>query len=107
MDQSAVCGATIHRGDVAGSDRELFFYFRPRISYVVYDATIEGGMFSRPSPVTFDVRPWKLYLESGIMGSYKKWTASYSLVFYTKDVMNDMVKNHLYASIHVAFRFGG
>jgi hypothetical protein len=102
---SSVTGSTIARATETDNDSELFLYFRPRISYVLYDATIQGGMFADPGPVTFEARPLKLYLETGVRGVYKNLVAGYSIIFYTRDADNDLIKNHLYASILVGCRF--
>jgi lipid A 3-O-deacylase len=62
-------GSTISRKNDISNEKELFLYFKPQLSYVFYDATIQGGMFSDNSPVTFDARPLLLQLELGISGS--------------------------------------
>lgn len=98
-------GSTISRNKDVSNKKELFLYFSPKLSYIIYDATIEGSMFSDTSPVTFDVRPVRLSLELGISGSYKNLNAGYSVIFQTRDAKNDLVKDHVYASICLAYRF--
>jgi hypothetical protein len=98
-------GSTISRNKDASGKKELFLYFKPQLSYVFYDATIQGGMFTDDSPVTFDVRPILLQLELGISGSYKNLNAGYSVIFHTKDAKNNLVKSHIYASIYLGYRF--
>jgi lipid A 3-O-deacylase len=98
-------GSAISRNKDISSEKELFLYFKPQLSYIFYDATIQGGIFSESSPVTFDVRPLLLQLELGISGSYKNLNAGYSVIFHTKDAKNNLVKDHIYASIYLAYRF--
>jgi lipid A 3-O-deacylase len=98
-------GSTIGRNNDISSEKELFLYFSPKLSYILYDATIQGGMFSDSSPVTFDVRPLIVNLELGISGSYKNLNAGYSVIFHTKDAKNNLVKNHIFASVYLAYRF--
>ena len=98
-------GSTISRNKEVSNDKELFLYFKPQLSYIFYDATIQGGMFTDDSPVTFDVRPILVQLELGISGSYKNLNAGYSVFFHTKDAKNNLVKCHIYASIYLAYRF--
>lgn len=97
-------GTTISRNNAISDDKELYLYFIPKLSYIFYDATIEGGMFSNTSPVTFNVRPLQFSLESGISGSYKNLNAGYSVTFQTKNAKNSLVKNHIFASIYLACR---
>jgi hypothetical protein len=98
-------GSEIRRDNDISNDKELYLYIIPKLSYIIYDATIEGGMFSDTSPVTFDIRPMQFSLESGISGSYKNLNAGYSVTFQTKNAKNNLVKNHIYASIYVGCRF--
>jgi hypothetical protein len=102
---STCTGSSISRNKDVSNEKELFLYFSPKLSYVFYDATIQGGMFSDKSPVTFDVRPLMLQLELGLSGSYKNLNAGYSVIFHTKDTKNNLVKDHIYASIYLAYRF--
>ena len=102
---SSITGSSISRNKDISFDKELFLYFKPSVSYIIYDATIEGGLYSYNNPVTYRATPFKLYLELGISGTYKNINAGYVVIFYTKEAINDMIKNHIYASIFLAFRF--
>jgi len=98
-------GSTISRNKEVSNEKELFLYFSPKLSYIIYNATNQGGLYSDNSPVTFDVRSVMLNLELGISGSYKNLNAGYSVIFHTKEVKNDLIKTHVYASIYLAYRF--
>jgi len=98
-------GSSIGKDPEFSYEKELFLYFRPRLSYVFYDAAVQGGLFSDSSPVTYDVRPLRLNLELGISGSYKNLNAGYSVIFQTKGAKNDLIKSHVYASIFMGYRF--
>jgi hypothetical protein len=98
-------GSSISRKKDISNEKELYLYFSPKLSYIFYDATFQGSLFSDSSPVTYVARPLRLYLELGISGSYKNLNAGYSVIFHTKEVKNDLVKNHIYASLFMGYRF--
>jgi hypothetical protein len=102
---SSCTGSAISRNKDIRNDKELFIYFNPRLSYVLYDATVQGSMFSDTSPITFGIKPVKLCLELGLSGYYKHLGAGYAVTFVTKDAKNNLEKNHIFASISFAYRY--
>lgn len=87
------------------TDREFFFYAKPILHYIAYDATIEGGLFSNDKgPVVFDVKPLVFSQQAGIIYSKKRWTADFSLIFKSREVKS-FAKPHQYGSAALYYRF--
>ncbi len=62
---------------------EVFLYYKPTISYVLYDATIQGGLFKDRSPVTFPVNAIRFDLEFGLQFTYHRFNFGYAIHYYT------------------------
>ncbi len=87
------------------TDREFFFYARPMLNYVAYDATIQGGLFtSDKGPVVFDAKPLVFTQQAGVMYAKKRWTADFSLIFKSREVKS-IAKPHQYGSAALYYRF--
>ncbi|KQB99087.1 lipid A deacylase LpxR family protein [Pedobacter sp. Hv1] len=84
---------------------ELFFYAKPQLNYVAYDATIEGSMFNNNSPVTFGVKPVVFAQQLGFNYSSSRFTIDYSILFKSKEVKST-AKAHQYGTIAMYYRFG-
>ncbi len=83
---------------------EFFFYAKPQLNYVAYDATIEGSMFNHNSPVTFGVKPWVFAQQIGFNYSTPRFTLDYHLIFKSREVKST-AKPHQYGSISMYYRF--
>lgn len=87
------------------TEREFFFYARPILNYVAYDATIQGGLFSsNKGAVVFDSKPFVFSQQAGVMFSKKRWTADFSLTFKSREVKST-AKPHQYGSAALSYRF--
>ena len=84
--------------------REFFFYARPQLNYVAYDATIQGSLFNNDSPVTFDVKPVVFAQQLGFNYSSRRFTFDFGLLFKTKEVKS-AAKPHQYGTISMFYRF--
>lgn len=85
--------------------REFFFYAKPMLNYVAYDATVQGGLFrSDKGPVVFDVKPFVFSQQAGLMYSKKRWTADFSLTFKSREVKS-VAKPHQFGSAALYYRF--
>lgn len=84
--------------------RELFFYAKPQLNFVAYDATIQGSMFNNNSPVTFGVKPVVFAQQLGVNYSSQRFTFDFGVLFKTKEVKSD-AKAHQYGSISMFYRF--
>ena len=85
-------------------DKEVFFYAKPQINVVAYDATIQGSMFNDDSPITFDAKPVVFAQQLGFNYSSNRFTADFGLLFKTKEVKS-AAKAHQYGTISLFYRF--
>lgn len=84
---------------------ELFFYLKPQLNYVAYNASIQGGLFVKDKgPVTFDVKPLVFSQEAGVNYASDRWTVSYSIVFLTREIQSS-AKAHQFGSVKIYYRF--
>ncbi|WP_432710977.1 lipid A deacylase LpxR family protein [Pedobacter sp.] len=85
-------------------DKEVFFYAKPQINVVAYDATIQGSMFNHNSPITFDVKPIVFAQQLGFNYSSSRFSADFGLLFKTKEVKS-AARAHQYGTISLFYRF--
>jgi len=67
---------------------QLYFYTQPLVSFVAYDASLQGGMFNRSSPYTIsnkDINRLTFQENFGGVFSYKKLHLEYFQSFLTKE----------------------
>jgi len=85
-------------------DKEVFFYAKPQVNVVAYDATIQGSLFNNDSPVTFDVEPIVFAQQLGFNYSTPRFTFDFGLLFKTKE-LKSAAKAHQYGTISLFYRF--
>jgi lipid A 3-O-deacylase len=84
---------------------EWFFYYHPQMTYQLYNATIQGGMFrSDKGPIVSEIKPFVLSHQFGGMASYKRYSLRFAVVFQTKEAKTQR-DNHNYASLEGHYRF--
>lgn len=87
------------------NDSEFFFYAKPMLHYVAYDASIQGGLFRNDKgPYVFDVKPLVFSQQLGLIYSKNRWTADFSLIFKSREVKS-FAKPHQYGSAALLYRF--
>ena len=87
------------------TEKEFFFYAKPMLNYVIYDATIQGGLFNKDKgPIVFDAKPLVFSQLIGATYSKNRITADFSILFKTKEVKSS-AKPHQYGSIALFYRF--
>ncbi len=86
-------------------ESEFFFYAKPQLNYVAYDATIQGSMFKNNSPVTFGIKPVVFEQQFGLNYSSRRFTADFSAIFKTREI-NSVAKAQYYGSLSLYYRFG-
>jgi lipid A 3-O-deacylase len=85
--------------------KELFFYAKPMVNYIAYDATIQGGLFIKDKgPIVFDAKPLVFSQQLGINYSKNRITADFSILFKTREVKSK-AKAHQYGSFALFYRF--
>ncbi len=84
--------------------KEVYFYAKPQLNFVAYDATVQGSLFNNNSPITFGVKPIVFAQTLGFKYSSPRFTFDYSLVFQTKEIKST-AKPHQYGSISMFYRF--
>jgi len=89
------------------TDRRLesFFKLNPRLHYVHYNATIQGGKSNDDDPLTFDVVPVVGSLDVGYFRAVNHWEMEFSVELLTKEVDNDDASFHQYATIGFGYLF--
>jgi len=105
--QSVTSGSRI--SDQKGSvvpDREFFFYTQPTLQVVVYDATIQGGLFrDDKGPITYKPNRLIYRQEVGVKYAQDRWMLSFAAIFKTKE-LKSQVKSHQYGSASLHYSFG-
>jgi len=87
------------------SKAESFFFAKPTLNFVAYNATIQGGMFRTDrGPVTHQPNRVLFTQELGYMYAKKRWALSFSLIFQSKD-LKQQVENHQYGSASIFYCF--
>lgn len=85
-------------------ETEFFFYAKPLLNFVAYDATIQGSMFNNNSPVTFGVKRLVFEQQLGVNYSSKRFTADFNAIFKSKEVKS-VAKAQYYGAISLYYRF--
>lgn len=83
---------------------EFFFYLKPQINMVAYDATIKGSIFNNNSQITFNTKPLVFAQQFGINYSTPRFTIDYSALFKSKEIKST-AKAHQYGTISMFYRF--
>jgi len=83
---------------------EVFFYAKPQLNFVAYDATVQGSIFNNNSPVTFGVKPIVFAQQVGFNYSSQRFTFDFGMIFKTKEIKST-AKAHQYGSITMFYRF--
>jgi len=103
---SAIHHATIANNGALkmGYKSEFFFFTKPMLNYVAYDASIQGRLFTHnQDPVTYGVKPIVYSQDFGLMYTPARWTFSYTMTFKSKEVRS-RAKTDQYASFNVGYR---
>jgi lipid A 3-O-deacylase len=84
--------------------RELFFYAKPQLNVVAYDATIQGSLFNNNSPVTFSQKPVVFAQQLGVDYSSQRFTFDFGVIFKTREVKSTAIA-HQWGSVSMFYRF--
>jgi len=83
---------------------ELFFYAKPQLNYIAYDATIQGSMFNNDSPVTYEVKPLVFAQQFGVNYSTGRLGLDFNVIFKTREIKSAATA-HQFGSLRVNYRF--
>ncbi len=85
--------------------KEVYFFIKPQLSYVAYNATIQGSLFNDNSPLTFDAKPIKASVQLGLKWASKRFNYGYAITYLSKAVANNRVTGHKYGTITMIYKF--
>jgi len=101
---SASTQSIISNNARAIAEKEFFFYAKPMIHFIAYDATIQGGMFiNDKGPTVFDVKPVVFSQQAGAVFSKNRWTVDFSVIFKSREIKSS-AKPHQYGSFALFYR---
>ncbi len=104
LHSSASTQSTISNNSSSKVEKEFFFYAKPMIHYIAYDATIQGGMFiADKGPAVFDVKPVVFSQQAGVVFSKNRWTVDFSVIFKSREIKSN-AKPHQYGSLALFYR---
>ncbi|MDB4902966.1 MAG: hypothetical protein JWQ63_2247 [Mucilaginibacter sp.] len=85
---------------------ELFFYYKPQVNYVAYDATIQGGLFDNHSglEITRNKEPFIFSQQVGVAFSTARFVFDIAAIFHTLDD-KQMVQTHQWGTVTGLYRF--
>jgi hypothetical protein len=85
---------------------EIFFYYKPQINYVAYDATIQGGLFDNHGglEITKDKEPFIFSNQVGVALTANRFVFDICAIFHTIDD-KEMVQSHQWGSVTGYYRF--
>ncbi|MCF8454103.1 MAG: lipid A deacylase LpxR family protein [Pedobacter sp.] len=104
LHSSASTQSTISNNSRIKFEKEFFFYAKPMLHYIAYDATIQGGMFiNDKGSAVFDVKPMVFSQQAGAVFSKNRWTADFSVIFKSREIKSS-AKPHQYGSLALFYR---
>jgi lipid A 3-O-deacylase len=84
---------------------EWFLFYKPEIKYQAYNATVQGGMFTKEKgQIIAAVNPLVFSHEFGVQLSRPKFSVRYSMFFQSKEAKNQFL-NQSYASVGCSFSY--
>jgi len=102
---SILFGSNINAETSKNPVKEFFLFVKPQLTYVAYNATIQGSLFNDNSQLTFDSKPLKASLQVGFKWATNRFNFGYDITYLTKAVDNNRATAHKYGSIRMAYRF--
>ncbi len=85
--------------------KELYFFILPKINLQLYDATIQGSLFNKDSPVTFSLKPLRFKAEAGFKWKYNRFNLSYVFNYTTDEIKNSSATGFYYGAITSSYGF--
>jgi len=102
--ESVAMGSRVQSGNKK-PDRELYFFYRPQLSWVVYNSTIQGGMLATDKRLlAFDIKPLVFSQVLGLQMATERIGLSINYIHTTREVVNQL-RTHEYGSLSVTCYF--
>lgn len=87
------------------NEKELYFFLKPSLDFVIYDATVSGGLFrDDKGAITYDTKPLVFSQELGIAYAKNRWTLDFSILFKSREIKSS-AKAHQYGIVDIYYRF--
>lgn len=84
---------------------EFYFFVKPTLNFILYDATIQGGLFiNDKGPVVYQTQPLVFMQQLGAAYQTKLWNFMFEFTFKTIEVKSN-AKPHRYGTITIARNF--
>ena len=99
----------IQKGDFTPLNKhEIFFYYKPMLNFVAYDATIQGGLFNDQDntnrEVTRTKKPFMFSNQLGVAYSGTRWVFDVAAILHSRDV-KEMSRSHQWGAVTILYRF--
>lgn len=87
------------------NQKEFYFYLNPEAKLQLYDATIQGSMFSNNSPLTYDIIPVRFILNAGINYDSENLHLKYEFHYTTNEISKSTATGYYYGTLSLAYDF--
>lgn len=102
--ESAAMGSRVQSGN-RKPDKELYLFYRPLLSWIVYNSTIQGGMLAADQrPMAFDIKPFVFSQIIGVQMAMDRIGLNINYIHTTREVKNQL-RAHEYGSLSVTCYF--
>ena len=103
--QSAATNSRVSLGGTV-QENEFYFFAIPQLSYVAYNATIQGGLFIKDKgPVTYDIYHLVFTQQLGVQFATSRWSGSYTALIRTREVKSSALGDQ-WGVLALSYRFG-
>jgi hypothetical protein len=87
-------------------DLQIYLYAEPQLNFIVFDATLQGGVFNDRNPYTLDrteISRLVFQQNAGLVIKINEFTLEYSQTVMTREFKTGLP--HSWGSVRVAFGF--
>ncbi len=106
MDNSGYWNNRLGVTSLRPKQSELYVYFKPMVTYQIYNSTIEGGLFaSSQEGIVSEPESFVLINECGLRYSTMRYCLGYAVVWQSREV-KEQFNTQAYGSLVFAYRFG-
>lgn len=102
---SRLFNAHVGNNATENAGKECFFYWQPQITLAGYNATIQGGLFTKyQQAVIKQLQPWLYQQNWGFVYSKGRYTVKAEVVYQSKEAIQQAAPQR-YGSIHFSFLY--